>query len=247
MFKKLMNEILIQFDLRTESPLLIRASNEGCELEPNSARVQYLKSYRVNEESVLKLVPIIPGSSIKGVFRSNSEKLLGNCCDIVGSKKSNKCLTRIREREEKNRKENNKKILTGTDIYLLNCPACRLFGNLRLKSRISFKDAYPKEGYEPIMNIRNSVAIDRFTGAAKEGALFDIEVVEDGVFACEIKLENAAKWHVKLILKIIEDINNGFVTFGGGATKGFGKMKVENFTYIIRKYENLQLVEKNLI
>ncbi|NLL06130.1 MAG: CRISPR-associated RAMP protein [Clostridiaceae bacterium] len=243
MFKKLMNEILIQFDLKTESPLLVRSSSESSELEPNSARVQYLKTYRVDKESNFKLNPILPGSSIKGVFRSNSERLLGNCCDIVGSKKTNKCLSKVKLEEEKNKKEKNGKQLTGTDIYLMNCAACRLFGNLNLKSRISFKDAYPKEGHEPIMNIRNNVAIDRFTGAAKDAALFDSEVVEDGVFTCEIKLENAAKWHVKLILGIIENINNGFITFGGGSTKGFGKMKVEKFSFLLRRYKNLEREE----
>ena len=82
MFKKLKSEAIITFDIVTESPLFIK-SEEYNSLNPTASDSTFIKTY-ING----KLVPVIPGSSIKGAFRSRAERMLKNIgdCDIVGKK-----------------------------------------------------------------------------------------------------------------------------------------------------------------
>lgn len=217
MFSKLHNEAVICFDMKTESPLFID-SGESDQLDPTAKENTFLKVYRNGQ-----LTPVIPGSSLKGVFRSTAEQLLDGSCNILGRSRCGGA-RRMRSGEEK---------------YRHSCPVCKLFGSTALKSRISFKDAYPigeaKTGY------RASVAIDRITGAAKGGSLYDFEYVEDGIFAGEIRIKNFFRWHIKLLLEILDRIDEGYVAFGGLTSKGFGQMKIDDISICLRYYDMTKL------
>ena len=76
MFKRLYNEAVISFEMKTVSPLFIN-SGDSDQLDPAAADNTFLVMYRNGE-----LVPVIPGSSLKGVFRSSIEQLLPGSCDI---------------------------------------------------------------------------------------------------------------------------------------------------------------------
>lgn len=213
MFKVLYNECIIRFNLSAKSPLLIR-SGEKQELDPTLPDDQFIRSMYNGEKVV-----VMPGSSIKGVFRSRAEKLLAESCNVFDKKCFN----------------NAKRLDKAKEIYKTICPACRLFGNMKLKGRIQFKDAYPIEGSVK-MGTRYNVGIDRVSGSAKGGALFEPEVLEQGTFEVEILLRNVFKWQIKTVLSIIEDINKGFVVFGGVTTRGFGKMEADDFKILVRDY-----------
>ncbi|MDI3478651.1 MAG: CRISPR-associated protein Csm3, partial [Thermoanaerobacterium sp.] len=111
----------------------------------------------------------------------------------------------------------------------------KMFGNTALKSRILFKDAYPIG--EVKMSKRKNVAIDRITGASKGKALFEPEVVEDGIFECEIKMENVFNWQIKVLTEILDEIDDGYVVFGGITSRGFGRMAVQNVQFTMRYYD----------
>ncbi|MBZ4663742.1 MAG: CRISPR-associated protein family [Caloramator sp.] len=216
MFKKLINEAIIEYKLETISPLFVKSGKETG-LDPNLADNVCLKVYK---DGVL--TPVLPGTSIKGVFRSRTEKILKETCDILNSP----CVTN-KDAKDKSAKE----------LYKKMCPACKIFGSTATRSRISFSDAYP-ENYK--IGTRKCVAINRVTGAAKDKALFDMEYVEWGQFTGKIKLTNFFKWQIKTIALLFKEIDEGYITFGGLTTKGFGMMKVKDFKLKLRYYNNPQ-------
>lgn len=216
MFKKLVNEAIIEYKLETVSPLFVKSGKETG-LDPNLADNVCLKVYK---DGVL--TPVLPGTSIKGVFRNRAEKILKDSCDILSSP----C---IGNKEARN--------MSAKDVYKKLCPACKIFGSTATRSRISFSDAYP-EGYK--LGTRTCVAINRVTGAAKDRALFNMEYVEWGEFKGTIKLTNFFRWQIKAIAQLFKEIDEGYITFGGLTTKGFGMMKVKDFKIKLGYYNNPQ-------
>ncbi len=214
MFRKLVNECRVEFDLKAEGPLSIR-SGENMDIDPTMPDNQFIRSYHNGEKTV-----VIPGSSIKGVFRSRAEKLLDGSCAVFRS----------------NCSWAGKKGDSIESRYIKNCPACRMFGSLSLKSRVEFKDAFPKDGTELKTTTRHNVGINRVTGAAMKGALFEPEVLEEGVFAVSFVIKNYFLWQLKTLILVIQDINEGLVTFGGVTSRGFGRMSASNVRFIVREY-----------
>jgi len=225
MFSKLYNEAIIKFTMETKSPLFIKAA-EDSSLDPTAADNTYLSFYKNGEP-----VPVIPGTSIKGVFRSSAEELMRSQglepCNVLNNSESCGGILR-REQERINRKFN------VIEKYDRSCCICKLFGSSIMKSRISFYDAFPVGEYR--IGKRKSVAIDRITGSSKSGALFDFEYVEYGKFKTEIKLKNFFVWQLKLLFNLIERVNDGLITFGGLTSKGFGKIKIDDINLELRYY-----------
>jgi len=218
MFKRWLNEAVLTVRLSAAGPLLIR-SGEANSLDPALPDMRFVRTNRDGEDTVY-----LPGSSLKGVFRSRYEqlgKLLGKTpCELFD--RFNSCSSKLRKQHAREPKKD------GAVRYNESCVACRLFGNLELGSRVRFTDAYPaKDAQKPVMGMRNGVGIDRKTGAYSVGALYDFEVVESGVFEFEIHLSNFARYQLALLLAVLDDIDSGFVTFGMGTSRGNGQMKVE--------------------
>jgi len=207
--------------LSTAGPLLICAGETNL-LDPSLPDMRFIRCNYNGEETVF-----IPGSSLKGVFRSRYEQLLKQLekevCDFSDKKTS--CSQVLIDKYSK-------KTIAGEQMYEESCAACRLFGNLKMGGRIQFTDAYPDSVNDNPIRIgkRNGVRINRLTGAAdtEGGALYDFEVVESGMFKFQITLSNFARYQLALILAILDDVNAGFVSFGLGTTRGNGKMTLAN-------------------
>ncbi|MDR0948153.1 MAG: RAMP superfamily CRISPR-associated protein [Lachnospiraceae bacterium] len=221
MFRRLKNETRITFALHTVTPLLICAGENG---QINSAlpNQQFVRSYKDGEPTVY-----LPGSSLKGTFRTRYEQLgvmLGKQVCTNPTVCGGKAKIPMSQGDK------------GTSLYQNSCFACRLFGSKALSARISFADAYPVEGSKVHMGIHNGIAIDRITGGLKPGALYEYERVESAQFLVSCKLTNYALYQLRLILWILEDINEGFVSFGMGASRGNGIMSVSNVKADFRVY-----------
>jgi len=215
MFKKLVNEAKLEFPLAVDTPLLI---NSGSDSKIRASfDMSPMMTFRNGKE-----VPYMPGSSIKGVFRSRYEQILAQIlthtnndpCNILD--KNNPCISKKHKDEE-----------NGTKLYKESCHACRLFGNLQLGSRISFPDAFPKED-SALLGYRHGVGIDRITGAAHGQAKFEYQMVESGTFFLTATVRNFALYQLRLLLWVLEDIDAGLVTFGMGGTRGNGRMKISD-------------------
>lgn len=224
MFRELKNEAKLSVVLHTRSPLTIRSS-EGKLLDPTLPDMQCIKSRYQGKDTV-----IIPGSSLKGVIRSRYETVVsllgGKCCNIFD--RYSKCNKKIKlpkgEPPEKK----------GKYVYDNVCPACKLFGCLNIASRIHIADAYPVA--ECVLGERTGVGINRITGAAQKGALYDFEVVEDGSFQVEMTLKNYELYQMVLLLYVLKDIDEGYVSLGAAATRGNGRMEVQELDIHLREY-----------
>ncbi|MEM2363680.1 MAG: CRISPR-associated RAMP protein Csx7 [Candidatus Nezhaarchaeales archaeon] len=162
--------------------------------------------------------PIIPGSSIKGVLRSEAEryaKLRGwPVCDVVSH-------PTFEIEEKRKRRENYRP-----------CIVCRVFGGPTIASHIVFLNATPRS-YR--IETRTRVSICRLTGASYPGKLFDIEYITPGSeFDWNMIIEgydlvNESSDEVELINYLIKKfVNRGFY-IGRGRSYGHGlvRMKVE--------------------
>lgn len=224
MFAEMKNQFKLSFELKVDSPLCIKSGEKG--IDPSMVDDVCIRSYKNGEEVVF-----IPGSSIKGVIRTQCEKII----NIIANTK--KCCNILETHDSCNKKDDNKK--SASEIYNLLCPACKMFGCTALGGRIKFNDAYPidnkfKVGY------RDGVGIDRITGASQKGVKYDYEVVEDASFKVIITGDNYELYQLKILLYALNDINEGYVTFGSNSTRGNGKMLVNNMSLTIRDYRENQ-------
>jgi CRISPR-associated protein Csm3 len=69
MFKELKNEALIQFTIEVDSPLAIKSGIKNV-LDPALPDDQVMRQMRDG-----RMQEVIPGSSLKGVFRSRAEQI----------------------------------------------------------------------------------------------------------------------------------------------------------------------------
>jgi len=210
MLRKLLNQATFDLRIDVQGPLLIKSGLEGG-ADPSLPDMQFVRT----RGEVL----YIPGSSLKGVFRSYAEKIArtvgASCCNPFDDKEgslSRFCGKRF-EKETDGRK-----------IYKDSCRICKLFGSTAMASRIKFNDAYPDGDVRP--ETRTGVAIDRVLGSVAHGP-FDFEVVTEGKFDTSITLRNFELWQVGLLGLVLRDMEDGLVPIGFGKSRGLGDVKVE--------------------
>lgn len=186
-------------------------------------------------------VPFVPGSSIKGVIRSEMEKVLRSldgeaaqlrACDPFGDerKSQNKQCITSEEKDDiikkiENIPEKDREMELSQKIWDASCTVCRLFGSPWLASRLAFKDASLTNLQElaEITSIRDGVGIDRDRGAAKDGLKYDFEVVSPGAkFSIVILAENVESWEIGLLLSVLRPWQEGYLLIGGKSSRGPG-------------------------
>jgi CRISPR-associated RAMP protein (TIGR02581 family) len=150
MLKKLVNEAYCVLRITTTGPILIKsgyATVSGPDMTP-------VRTYRNG-----RLELFLPGSSLKGVFRSHLEKIVCSLapqvvCNPFLKKKRNEQPTTLEEEalhvyrhscgdEFEKRIEADKTLADRTDVfYRDSCPTCRLFGSTSFIGRMAISDAY---------------------------------------------------------------------------------------------------------
>lgn len=227
MFKKAYNRAVLDLKVETVTPLLIRAGDPGLEPAPDLSCVR-------TRHAKFGPTVYIPGSSLKGVVRSAAEatvrgEMFGGregACDPLDKQG---CGWRI-QKESKDWPSHR--------IHQEHCLACRIFGSTAIKGRASVRDLYPiAPGAEaPDRNFevanqtegRHGVAINRISGAAQRGALYDMEVVPAGsIFWGDIALENYQVWQLGLLAVALDELNQGFAQLGSTKSRGLGVVRVQ--------------------
>lgn len=183
--------------------------------------------------------PLIPGSSVKGVLRSELERILRTLSNqnkridgksVSACDNSNPCLDGKKRDDLKQKSIKNGEFDQNEfDKRIFNelCTACELFGSGDSASHVIIKDMSPR-GKKIRTELRDGVAIDRDTGTASSGALFDFEVVPVGTeFTFEAILENVKDWQVGLFGIVLKLWERGEIAVGGKTSigMGFGKLK----------------------
>jgi CRISPR-associated RAMP protein (TIGR02581 family) len=178
-------------------------------------------------------LPFIPGSSIKGVVRSQAERILRTvnrrpdlwACDpfadpcVSGGRKAE--LWGQAEKQDRQRAD----VLFAQLVWEESCTACRLFGSPWFAGRLAFKDAYLVNADDLLVvtQIRDGVGIDRDLGAARSNIKYDFETVVPGArFGVEILCENLEDWEVGFLLAVLRQWEEGTLSLGGKVTRGPG-------------------------
>ncbi|MHA1401576.1 MAG: RAMP superfamily CRISPR-associated protein [Candidatus Heimdallarchaeaceae archaeon] len=192
---------ILELIIETKSPIHIGTGNVEIDIKGI-----YWKFSKV------KNIPIIPGSSLKGIVRSTLEALSPSC--LGGRCKPEGKL----------------------------CPACRIFGTTDYQSRVFFEDAFlqgdalyfreifsiedrwrpllPHPGYRKFYSYSSSI----------KGGIERIESIKEGAkFISAIRFSNLEDWELGLLLLSIGiSPNYGFrLKIGGGKGKGLGSIKIE--------------------
>jgi CRISPR-associated RAMP protein (TIGR02581 family) len=184
--------------------------------------------------------PYIPGSSLRGAIRSEVERIIATVGDAAGLKtctlfEKRDCADQVRdfllkleekERDEREDKTKDERIAEFAEEKL--CDVCKLFGSTVYASRLIFEDALPVGG-EIHNRIRDGVGIDRDTGAARDGAKFDYEVIEltknGPLFSFKMVAENLNSQDKKIINLILSLLKHGLYV-GGKRAGGLGKIRL---------------------
>lgn len=199
MFERMNNRAIVHYTIHTKSDLHIGGHGITAPAEVDSPVIKTPDGF-----------PFIPGSSIKGVLRTEWERLLGGCgintClvpDVCGSKK------------RKN---------------VPPCPVCLLFGGMSIASSVRVQDAFTSS---PRTMIRDGVGIDRVTRKAKDNTKYDIEVVPKGTtFEGTMSVENldiSEHHQAKLggLLSLIDFFNETAGRIGHATSRGFGSIRID--------------------
>ncbi|MEM1513232.1 MAG: CRISPR-associated RAMP protein Csx7 [Candidatus Jordarchaeales archaeon] len=186
-----------------------------------------------------RLIPYIPGSSLKGVLRSAAEgiirtaRLKGNNLNACYPYLDSSCAKRygnklMRLQEEVKRSEDVEEAISRLlDFVEKNyCLACRIFGATGIMSHVAVKDCYGIDGSYSF-GTRRGVAIDRRTGAVAKRALYTVEFLNPGSeFDFELVMKNMPNYQVGLVAAAIKGINDGRIHVGGMKSRGFGRAKI---------------------
>ncbi len=86
--------------------------------------------------------------------------------------------------------------------------------------------------------VQNRVSIDRFTGGARETALFNEQPAfggDDTVLKLEVRLLNPQNYEIGLLLLLLKDLWTGDLPLGGEASVGRGRLKGERATLTLQR------------
>jgi len=237
MLRKILNEARFPLLITTTGPLLIKsgyATVSGPDMKP-------VLTYRNGKQEVY-----LPGSSLKGVFRSHLEKII---CSLrpqvvcnpfwradeeesgLQVERKNDYLPSCGDRFERRAKRGENLDENTDTVYRDSCPACRLFGSTWFIGRVAISDAYLVDRSKERKEQRDGVGIDRLTGGASHGAKFELEVVASGVeFEADVHLRNFEIWQLGMLFAVVQDMEDELVRLGSGRSRGLGKVKATTET-----------------
>ena len=223
MLKRLRSECIVHLDITTDGPLLIKSGRTFA----TGVDMTAVRTLRGGKWEVY-----IPGSSLKGAIRSQSERIARTlssqgCCDPFGNHSCSEVLNDFRNQNDS---------LPAATAYRLSCAICKLFGSLSQAGRLSFNDAHTNSRIDhKNLPIRNNVAINRRTGGAAGTALFDMEVVPTGThFQTSFYLRNFELWQLGLLGFVLRDFEEGTIKLGLGKSRGLGQVRANTTKLEVR-------------
>lgn len=200
----------------------------GCIFLSRATNDDFTKKARESKRKAPELPFFVPGTSIRGPFRAQAERIIRSllpenarngltaCDPFLQEEQDGRNLLSCSKRLQKPSKEKS--------IYAKACPACKLFGCSGLASRIIFTDTDIKHRTSVF---RDMIGIDRFTGGVYSGANMRFHVLENTKFTTKISVTNFELWQLGLLAYVFRDFAEQTVPIGYGKTKGFGLVKGE--------------------
>lgn len=183
--------------------------------------------------------PYVPGSSLRGSWRSALESLLRgldrddlHVCDPFETAPDNR-LRRCSDKVQDDRKRlSPESPLTEEMAFDLawkhSCAICQLFGHLFLASRVRIADLpLIAEARDAGVYVRDGVGLDRDLRTAARGVLYNFEAVAAGArFELRIDTENTSPAEMGLLLIGLDLFGEGMARLGGKSARGLGLVSV---------------------
>ena len=240
---KFENKYFVKGTLVAESPLHIGAGSD--DFRPTAVDAAVIRDENNN--------PYIPGTSLKGILRSNIERIIATGAIDTESYKYKACNILMQdEKKSEEKDESTENYLSHTcvdnkalkyikekykgdsqriaeEIYKNQCDVCKLFGGHGFASRIQIGDAKAilKDGEKVHTQIRDGVAIDRDTLTQRNGAKYTYEQVGAGTkFNFYMTVENLEDEHKVLLGLIVNLVEKGELKVGGKTSAGLGIIKL---------------------
>ncbi|MDA1230614.1 MAG: RAMP superfamily CRISPR-associated protein [Planctomycetota bacterium] len=177
---------------------------------------------------------LLPGSTIRGLFRAYVTRLAARAGKPVADS-FNRWQTR-------NLDPRDVKGLTGEDLSSgfvasedrtdfadapeqIECPVMKLFGSAFAKGRIHIADAVSKQHSNHDVQERAHVAIDRFSGGASDGFLFNNQTLTSGTFTVELTIQDPTNEEAEWIAGCIRALDMGLIRVG--SSKGAGRLALQ--------------------
>lgn len=175
--------------------------------------------------------PFIPGSSIKGVFRTQAEQIINafitsptDPTDIIEKDNATRKLEEFSKRDDAAKYEYIIKNSNTNEIV-------KLFGSTLLAGRIFFRDALVVDNSFSYIETRNGVKINRDTGTQESGKLYDYDTVPAGVnFTFELAIENVTDVQLGLVLLLLDSWKSNGFQIGGFTRRGLGWMSLTEYS-----------------
>lgn len=227
---KLLRHVVIEAKVINIEPLRVGAGRNASLFEPVDLVV--LKTYDASRD---KYLPVIPGSSWKGVFRSHAYRLcrtygLNVCTGIPGSISCTdvKVITKLKPVVDLELRT-----IVNAEGNIRLCLLDLIFGSSGFLGHVTFSDSLPLSDVK--LGYRSMNAVNRRTGASQ--ALFHVEYIEPGAeFNFRLIATNLPNYALGLLSEVIMDINDGIVRVGGLKSRGFGRVEFRDLRIKVREY-----------
>lgn len=162
--------------------------------------------------------PILSGTSLAGALRARAQRIANT---IQGNDQAEALITALFGGEYKDEE-----------------------GKTRLRaSRLAVKETVVENGRTDL--VQNRVSIDRFTGGARDTALFDQQPVfasDKTVVTVELHLRNPERHDVGLLLLLLKDLWTEDLSLGGESSVGRGRLQGRRATIIYQNGERQEWV-----
>ncbi|MCS7146532.1 MAG: CRISPR-associated RAMP protein Csx7 [Nitrososphaerota archaeon] len=251
----MIRHVKLEGRIRTLEPLRV-----GMGRSEQPSAVTDMPVIRIKELSRGLEVPYIPGSSLKGLFRSAAQSLAraaGVRPEPCSGLSKDNCMVLKRVDGEQLGNLVDRLLRMGEFQRAINtfadsaCLLCKIFGSPTYKSKVSFIDSYPiDDGGQLVsvpVSVKTGIAIDRSTGAVFGGALYRVEFVEPGaLFTLSFTIHNLPNYALGLLSEIVELLNEGLLRVGGFKSRGFGRVKFEKVDIKVRHHLPISGSEEGL-
>lgn len=207
------DRFLIHAKFQLVGSLLIRSGQDSTGRAPD---VVHLKSHRPNKSEPDKPNPksILSGTSLAGVLRHRAERIV-------------KTLQYSFNQEPECNQE----------PEIIKCLFGDVQGDKAQASRLVVRETEIKNATELV---QNRIAIDRFTGGAYHGALFDEQPIfgsDETIVTIELELRNPKEYEIGLLLLLLKDLWTSDLPVGGESSIGRGRLQGKNATLTWYQWE----------
>lgn len=188
---------------------------------------------------------VIPGSSLKGAFRTITETITHSC--VCKTSQKNLAMPQLKECQVK-------------DVKGKICPTCSLFGAMGYQGRVHFTDAYLQKGKIAIHHVpalyspRYYAKVYKNQREKYKGRKFyfhgeqstgkePVRVIESGsILKCDLSFENISDNEFSLLLTSLGIIGNLIPKIGGAKPACFGSVKVTLQKLMLRKKDKKSFI-----